>query len=99
MSTYVDTAGNFSVDTQERPQPRTSGTVRIARPIFCRTLTSDSTQYADTAANQFSERVANEGGEVLGIQAYREVDVSGDRATTYHHRVVTYKAVRPLALE
>ena len=70
---------------------------RIARPVFVRTCAARYWEAADNAANAYAELVSNSGGEVIDVRPMIECDTSGDYPTTYHLRVVTYRAASPIA--
>jgi hypothetical protein len=70
---------------------------RIARPVYVQTLAAQVWTHADSQANDFSDLVTDAGGEVLDIRPLVERDTSGDYPTTYHLRIVTYRASSRIA--
>ena len=65
---------------------------RIARPLFVHTVSAHYWQAADNAANDYSERVSDLGGEVIAIAPMIDNDTTGDYPVTYYLRTVTYRA-------
>ena len=73
-------------------------TERMYRPMFVQTCYAGVAQWADTEANDYSEKVADQGGEVVAITSSIETDTSGDYPASVHYRTVTYRAAARIAL-
>jgi hypothetical protein len=65
---------------------------RIARPLYVQTFSAADEHKADAKANDYSDLVTDQGGEVTRITPLVEAHYLDNETTIYHLRVVTYRA-------